>query len=50
MQTDQIVMEVDVCIFLDVGLAGDLHYIRYLHNNERRSLRLAWNLFFPSKV
>lgn len=31
-------MEVDICIFFDVGLTGDRHYIRYLHNNESRSL------------
>lgn len=44
-------MEVDVCIFFDVLLTGDLHYIRYLHNNERPSLRLTWTIFFlPSNV
>lgn len=49
MQTDlrnQIVMEVEVCVYFDVGLTGDLRYIRYLYNNERRSLRLAWTIFF----
>lgn len=43
-------MEVDVCIFFDVRLTGDLHYIRYLHNNERPSRRLAWTIFFPSNL
>lgn len=43
-------MEVDICIFFDVDLTGDLHYIRYLHNNERRLLRLAWTIFFPSNI